>query len=92
MSDFLFALKHEVRRLRRRFADVNASHMAITITIDGAPDHGDIAVTFSVAESKYGDAVEGKDVDQCVREFFRRKGWKQENNAILISYLPSEDD
>jgi hypothetical protein len=82
------ALKMEVSRIRRLFADQNAPRIFVEITAEGACDHGDVAITFRIGEGQYGDHVSGGDVRQCVREYFRRKGWKRENDPIMISYVP----
>jgi hypothetical protein len=81
------ALKLEVSRLRRLFADQDSPRVWLEITAEGACDHGDVAITFSVGEGRYGDHVTGGDVRQCVREYFRRKGWKQEHAPVLLPHF-----
>lgn len=91
MSAFVRALKNEVIRIRDQFAGMNAPSMSLQITCEGACDHGDIAITFSVGESQWGDQhVKGNNIDACLDEYFRRKGWKRDHDAILISYVPAE--
>ena len=89
---FIRALKAETLRIREIFADANAPSMSIHIRCGGQVDHGDIAITFDIGESQYGDSVKGNSIEQCIEEYFRRKGWKRDHDAILISYVAPEVD
>jgi len=86
------ALKNEASRVRQVFANANAPRMHLSINVEGSCDHGDLVITFNVGEGSWsGEHVKGHNIDQCITEYFRRKGWERDNNAILIPYFEPED-
>jgi len=86
------ALKNEVQRFRAMFSEMNAPCINITITASGPVDHGDVAITFSIGESQWGDeSVKGANLDACASEYFRRKGWKRHNDCLSLPYFEPEE-
>ena len=86
------ALKNEVQRFRAMFAEMNVPQISIQIVASGPVDHGDVAITFSIGDSQWGDAsVKGSNLDACAAEYFRRKGWKRDNDYIALPYFDSSE-
>jgi hypothetical protein len=92
-ANFERALKNEIQRFRSMFAEHNSPNINITITASGPVDHGDVAITFSIGESQWGDeSVKGSSLDHCASEYFRRKGWKRAHDYLALPYFEPEEN
>jgi hypothetical protein len=85
MTQFELMLRDTAAALSARFADQNAGHLSLVISIEGRTMPEDIKITFRVSDQYYnGDAVSGGSLDACVDELFRRRGWSQANAPLML--------
>lgn len=93
---FAGALKREIKRVRRKLQrDERMSEFSIEIDVKGRVHDGDVKLTYSVCPSSWqnSDAVKGDDLDACVEELMRRRGWQSVHAPVAIGYerVPSDD-
>ena len=92
-SGFEKAVRVAATKLRETFASHDMPHLHFTVTVEGPVNRDDLIVRFQIASGSWGDdSVKGATVDAVVSEFFRRKGWKQSNDYLAISYLDSHSE
>ena len=87
-QSFETAVKIEASRLRDLFASRDVSYLSFSIEISGPVDRDELAISFRVGTSSYSDeSVKGAKVKEVVDEFFRRKGWKANNDYLALPYM-----
>jgi len=95
MTVFEAALLNEMTRLRKIFADRDAGRMSVWIRVDGPTMTDELRIVFHVQEEGWQpNDVNGSNLDACVEEYFRRKGWTKHNNYLALPNVttpPAED-
>jgi hypothetical protein len=80
------SVKNFTRELRDLLADQDIGYINFTIDVSGRT-HGELLIDFKLSDSVYmSDAPRGGRVQGVVDEFFRRKGWKQDNAPLCLTY------
>ena len=93
VSRFERAVLIEATRLRGLFASRDQSYLNLTVEVSGPVDRDELKITFRVGSSSYGEgSVEADTVGAASDEFFRRKGWKQNHDALKLTYLDSHKE
>jgi hypothetical protein len=93
MTPFENALMIELAAIRKTFGDRDCSHLTIEMKAEGPTLRDEIKITFEVSE--YGwDVVKGSNLAACITEYFRRKGWKENNDYLALPNVdqPRSDD
>ena len=67
--------------VRARLARANIRRIELEISIDGRVD-GDVLLNYSLGE--YGAAVKGRNLDELVTEYLRRKGWDERHQPLCL--------
>ena len=88
MTLFETVLRNTMIDLRNQFDNANLSHLSVTIEISGPVHRDGLEITFRVGDGRYSDeSVTGSDLNACLGELLRRKGWKQKNAPLSIEYM-----
>jgi hypothetical protein len=83
MTPFEKALVAELASIRQVFGDRDCSHLTVKIKAEGPTLRDEMKITFEVSEHGW-DTVKGSNLSACVTEYFRRKGWKANNDVLLL--------
>lgn len=85
------SVKNFTRELRDLFNERDISHVCFDVEVRGRT-HGELKIEFKVNDSLYGGASEAKGgaIQAVVDEFFRRKGWTEQNAPVCLTYAPAE--
>ena len=93
VSRFERAVLIEATRLREMFAQRDQSYLYFDVKVSGPVDHDSLKVTFRIGSSDWSDgSVEADSVDEAAAEWFRRKGWKENHDALKLTYLDSHKE
>lgn len=93
VSRFERAVLIEATRLRELFASHDQSYLLLEVKVSGPVDHDSLKVTFRVGSDTWGESsVEADTVEAAAAEYFRRKGWKQNHDALKLEYLDSHKE
>lgn len=87
------ALKREIKRVRKELQKVDSlSDFRLNIEATGRLHDGEVNLSYRIGE-RYGENVEGDNLQACLDEFLRRHGWKQVHQAKALTYerIPSDD-
>lgn len=87
------AVKREAAKVQAMLADANIDNQfELKVEVGGRTHGGDISLKYSLAGSRYGDTVEGNELNAVVEEFMRRKGWTKQHAPKLITRLTNDAD
>jgi hypothetical protein len=90
MKAFERAVLIEATRLRELFKKTDQPDLYLKVEISGPVDYDNLRITFRVGTNEYSsDSVEAETVDASLDEFFRRKGWKAQHDALCLPHLDS---
>ena len=93
VSRFERAVLIEATRLRELFASHDQSYLYFDVKVSGPVDHDILKITFRIGSSDWSDgSVEADSVDAAAAEWFRRKGWKANHDALKLEYLDSHKE
>ena len=87
MTELETVLARTAEVIRKRLSEANVARTDIRIEISGRTDSGELKLEFRIGE--YDEAVKGSNLDQCVTEYLRRKGWTAAND---YKALPAPSD
>lgn len=81
------SVKNFTRELRDLFNERDIGHICLDIEVRGRT-HGELKIEFKVNDSPYGGSSEAKGgrIQPVVDEFFRRKGWTNDNAPLCLTY------
>lgn len=81
------SIKNFTRELREVFNEQNLSHVCFDVEVRGRT-HGELKIEFKLNDSLYGGSSEAKGgrIQPVVDEFFRRKGWVEQNAPLCLTY------
>lgn len=92
---FTDAINREMKRIRKRMQkNEKMRGMYVNIQCTGRLHTGDIKIEYSVSDSEYGgEPVKGNNLDACIAELFRRRGWQEVHAAKALAYeaIPTDD-
>lgn len=82
---FTGAIKREVvRALNKLKQDESLSEFKISIKATGRVD-GDAKINFAVSDCTYSSGVEGNNLDDCIEELLRRRGWTKRHEPLMLT-------
>lgn len=82
---FTGAIKREIVKAKKLLArDENLSYFTIRIEAKGRID-GDVKITFAVGDSEYSTDVSGNNLEPCIEELLRRRGWQKRNDPLMLT-------
>ena len=67
--------------IRSRLGKANQRRIELTIELEGRVD-GDLMLTYKIGE--YGHQVSGRNLDELVTEYLRRKGWDERHQPLCL--------
>ena len=74
-----------VDRIRTKLQDADQSYFRLDIEVQG-DTHGKPTMSYKLGKSYGGDSVEGNDIDEVLREYLRRQGWKDTNKPLELTF------
>src|ERR1700722_6601061 len=75
----------EATRIREALAEENISNMRFDIEVKGRTISGEVDVTFCLGEEyASSESVRGGNVEAVLKEFLRRRQWRERNDALSL--------